>query len=111
MQLVHTYMLLFLVLVVNSDWFQVFTCSYSSCQLLCALVIIIPSSIPSSLSVSQVYRVPEVYIFQFNAPLYFANVGVFRSRLYIETGVNPNEFEERDVGCFQQCCTRVRGEG
>lgn len=68
-------------------------------------------TIPPPLSLSQVYRVPEVYIFQFNAPLYFANVGVFRSRMYIETGVNPNEFEERDVGCFQKCCTRVSGWG
>ena len=52
-----------------------------------------------------------MYIFQFNAPLYFANVGVFRSRMHIETGVNPSEFEEKDVGCFQQCCTRVSGWG
>ena len=51
-----------------------------------------------------------MYIFQFNAPLYFANVGVFRSRLYIETGVNPSEFEETVVGCFKQCCTQVRFE-
>ena len=72
-------------------------------------LVIIPASIPPPLSLSQVYRVPEVYIFQFNAPLYFANVGVFRSRMYIETGVNPSEFEERDVGCFQKCCTRVSG--
>ena len=87
---------------------------YSCCQFLCCLVInysLLHFSILPSLSLSQVYRVPEVYIFQFNAPLYFANVGVFRSRLYIETGVNPSEFEERDVGCFQQCCTRVRGWG
>ena len=58
----------------------------------------------------QVSRVPQVYIFQFNAPLYFGNVGVFRSRLYIETGVNPSEFEEVVVGCFKQCCTQVRRE-
>ena len=52
---------------------------------------------------------PEVYIFQFNAPLYFANVGVFRARLYIETEVDPSQREEADQGCFQLCCGKVGG--
>ena len=46
-----------------------------------------------------------IYIYQFNAPLYFASAGVFRSRLYIETHVNPGELgmDGRRQGCFQKC--------
>ena len=57
----------------------------------------------------QIFRVPGVYIFQFNAPLYFANVGVFRSKLNIETGTNPEELGPTMAqGCIQHGCTRVR---
>ena len=46
-----------------------------------------------------------IYIYQFNGPLYFASAGVFRSRLYIETCVNPGELgmQGRRQGCFQKC--------
>ena len=29
----------------------------------------------------QVYRIPKIHVYQFNAPFYFANVGVFHTRL------------------------------
>ena len=57
----------------------------------------------------QVFRVPNIYIFQFNSPLYFANVSVFRSKLNLETGTNPEELGPTMAqGCFQAGCKRVR---
>jgi MFS superfamily sulfate permease-like transporter len=61
----------------------------------------------------RVHRVQGIYIFQFNAPLYFASAGVFRSRLYTETGINPTE-EGRvkgPRGCFQQCGDQIHNRG
>ena len=53
----------------------------------------------------QVNKVQGIYIFQFNAPLYFASAGVFRSRLYIETMIDPGEraMMKGPRGCFQNC--------
>ena len=48
-------------------------------------------------------------MYQFNAPLYFANVGVFLSRLYLNCGLNPVRFEQQEKGCFQQCYDKVSG--
>ena len=57
---------------------------------------------------NQVYRVPHIYVYQFNAPLYFANVGVFRSRLYLETGINPSELVDKmEKGIIQLACNKV----
>ena len=60
--------------------------------------------IPTLLLHFQVHRVQGIYIFQFNAPLYFASAGV-----YIETGVNPGEqgMRKGPRGCFQQCGDHV----
>ena len=58
-------------------------------------------------SLLQVYRIPSIYIYQFNAPVYFANVGVFRARLFLETKINPSELGEGKQGCIQQGCLRV----
>ncbi|XP_064398689.1 prestin-like [Halichondria panicea] len=55
----------------------------------------------------KVYRIPKIYIFQFNAPLYFANSGVFRSRLYLETTINPSELSDPKQGCIQQGCLKL----
>ena len=56
----------------------------------------------------QVFKVDGVYIFQFNSPLYFANVSVFRSKLYIESGMNPEELGSMRVpGCIESGCTKV----
>ena len=52
---------------------------------------------------------PNIYIYQFNSPLYFANVSIFRSKLSIETGMNPEELGPTMAqGCIQYGCTRVR---
>ncbi len=52
---------------------------------------------------------PNIYVFQFNSPLYFANVTIFRSKLNIETEMNPEELGPvMAPGCFQYGCKRVR---
>ncbi len=57
----------------------------------------------------KVYRVPNIYIYQFNSPLYFANVSVFRSKLFIETGMNPEELGPMTApGCIEYGCMKVR---
>ena len=56
----------------------------------------------------QVYRIPKIHVYQFNAPLYFANVGVFHSRLHIETGISPCDLgEPPDKGCIELGCIKV----
>ena len=49
-----------------------------------------------------------LHVFQFNAPLYFASAGVFRSQLYIETEINPGEVGMcKTQGCFHSCGDKV----
>ena len=56
----------------------------------------------------QVYRIPKIHVYQFNAPLYFANVGVFHTRLHIETGISPCDLgDPPDKGCIELGCTKV----
>ena len=53
-----------------------------------------------------------IFIYQFNSPLYFANVSVFRSKLFIKTGINAEEMGSRlDPGCIQYGCAKVRAIG
>ena len=57
----------------------------------------------------QVFPVNGIYIYQFNSPLYFANVSVFRSKLYIKTGIDPEELVSMEVqGCIQYGCAKVK---
>ena len=51
-----------------------------------------------------------VFIFQFQAPLYFANISIFRQRLSLGTGIDPLVIkvdEQKEPGCFKACFHKV----
>ncbi|XP_019851375.1 PREDICTED: solute carrier family 26 member 10-like [Amphimedon queenslandica] len=56
----------------------------------------------------KVRSIPGCYIYQFNAPIYFANCNVFRSRLYIECGISTQSIGEEPKGCFEQCYDKFK---
>jgi len=54
--------------------------------------------------------VKGVFIFQFQAPLYFANISIFRKRLSLGTGIDPLVIkvdEQKETGCFEACFHKV----
>ncbi|XP_065900969.1 prestin-like isoform X2 [Dysidea avara] len=55
--------------------------------------------------------VKGVFIFQFQAPLYFANISIFRQRLSLGTGIDPLVIkvdEQKEPGCFKACFHKIR---
>lgn len=55
------------------------------------------------------YPVDGVLIFQFVAPLCYLNVGVFRSRILIESKIDPlASLNNTEEGCFMKGYLKVR---